>query len=85
MSAQNGNTTPPRTGMRRLILPIEYRHLSIWGRVRIGSGIFLIFCGLATLSVASYGWTAFFLVLAPLEIAAGYWYITIARSASPRT
>ena len=31
MSAQNGNTTPPRTGMRRLILPIEYRHLSIWG------------------------------------------------------
>jgi hypothetical protein len=30
-------------------------------------------------------WTAFWLVLAALNLAVGYWYRTIARSASART
>ena len=29
------------------------------------------------------GWAAFFLVLGALNLAGGYWYITIARSAPP--
>jgi len=33
------------------------------------------------LSYGGYGWAAFFLVLAVLNLAGGYWYLTIARSA----
>jgi hypothetical protein len=33
----------------------------------------------------TYGWAALFLVLAALAFAGGYWELTIARSASPRT
>jgi len=48
------------------------------GIVAAGIGAFL-------LSYGAYGWTAFFLVLAALNLADGYWYLTIARSASLRT
>jgi hypothetical protein len=41
--------------------------------------------GLICLSYGVYGWAAFFLVVAALSLAAGYWYLTIARSASART
>ena len=33
MNAQNENTTPPRTGMRRIIPRFEYRHLRGFGVV----------------------------------------------------
>jgi hypothetical protein len=36
------------------------------------------------LSYSVYGWAAFFLVIAALNLAAGYWYRTIDRSASAR-
>jgi len=36
--------------------------------------------GVLLLSHGSYGWAAPFLVLAALNLAGGYWYITIARS-----
>ena len=41
--------------------------------------------GVVCLSYRVYGWAAFFLVLAALNLAGGYWYVTIARSASART
>jgi hypothetical protein len=82
MYAQNDNTTPSRTGMRRLIPPWEYRHLRAWAGVRIGACIVVAVCGVLTLAYGSYGWTAFWLVLAALEFAGGYWELTIARSAS---
>ena len=48
MNAFNDNTaakglggwwaSPPRTGMRRLIVPYEYRHLRFFGTTRIAGG-----------------------------------------------
>jgi hypothetical protein len=65
-----------------LIRSWEHRHLRFWAIFRIVGGIVLTFCGIATLSVNAYGWTALFLVPAALNLAFGYWEITIARSAS---
>jgi hypothetical protein len=95
MYAQNDNTaakrlrrwwrTPPRPGLQRLIHPWEYRNLRPFARVRIAGGIIAAFAGLMCLSYGVYGWAAFFLALAALEIAGAYWYLTIARSAAART
>jgi hypothetical protein len=94
MSAQNDNTapkglrgwwaSPPRSGMQRLIPPWEYRHLRAWAGVRIASGVALTGLGVVTLSFGgndrkTYGWTAFWLALAAIAFAAGYWEMTIAR------
>jgi hypothetical protein len=34
------------------------------------------------LAYGVYGWAAFFLVLGTLNLAGGYWYLTVARSTS---
>jgi hypothetical protein len=77
--------TPPRPGMQRLIHPWEYRHLSVFGAVRLAGGSVAAAAGVICLSYGVYGWAAFFLVLAALNLAGGYWYLAIARSASART
>ena len=95
MNARNENTaakrlrtwwlSPPRSGMRRLIAPPEYRHLRAFGVTRIVGGIVAAAAGIVCLAYAAYGWAAFFLVVAALSLAGGYWELTIARSPSPRT
>jgi hypothetical protein len=40
--------------------------------------------GVICLSYGVYAWAAFFLVIAALSLGAGYWFLTIARSASTR-
>jgi hypothetical protein len=92
MNAPNDNTAPkrrrgppPRTGMRRLIVPWEYRHLRASGITRIACGSVLAVGGVLLLSYASYRWAALFLVLGALNLAGGCWYMTIARSPSART
>jgi hypothetical protein len=82
MNAPNDNTTPPRTGMRRLIPRFEFRHLRGFGVTRIAGGSVQAAAGLVCLSYGVYGWAAFFLVLAALNLTGGCWYLTIARSAS---
>ena len=77
--------SPPRPGMQRLIFPWEYRHLRVFGVTRIAAGIVQAGIGAFILSYGAYGWAALFLVIGALSLAAGYWYLTIARSASPRT
>ena len=94
MNAPNDNTawkrlrrwwlTPPRPGLQRLINPIEYRHLRGFGVTRIAGGSVAAAAGVICLSYGVYGWAAFFLVIAALNYAGGYWYITIARSAPAR-
>jgi hypothetical protein len=94
MNAQNDNTapkglrgwwaSPPRSGMRRLIAPWEYRHLRAFGVTRIAGGSVAAAAGLVCLSYGVYGWAAFFLVLAALNLAGGSWYLTIDRSAAAR-
>jgi hypothetical protein len=71
--------------MQRLINPREYRHLRVFGSTRIAGGSVAAAAGVVCLSYGVYGWAAFFLVLAALNLAGGYWYLTIARSASART
>jgi hypothetical protein len=69
---------PPRSGMQRLIAPTEYRHLRAFGVTRVAGGIVAAAAGIVCLSYAAYGWAAFFLVIAALDLAAGYWELTIA-------
>ena len=76
---------PPRSGMQRLINPWEYRHLRFSGATRIAGGSVGAVAGAVCLWYSAYGWAAFFLVLAALNLAGGGWYLTLARSASART
>ncbi len=76
--------TPTRPGMQRLIIPWEYRHLRVFGVTRIAGGSVAAAAGVVCLSYGVYGWAAFFLVLGALNLAGGYWYLAIARSASRR-
>ena len=77
--------SPPRTGIRRTISPWEYRHLRGSGLTRIAGGSVLAIGGVLLLSYGAYGWAAPFLVLAALNLAGGYWYVTMAGSESART
>jgi hypothetical protein len=77
--------TPPRPGLQRLIHPWEYRRLRRFAAVRIAGGCVAAFAGIVCLSYAAYGWAAFFLVVAALELASAYWYLAIVRSRSART
>jgi hypothetical protein len=76
---------PPRSGMRRLINPIAYSHPRAFGGMHIAGGSVATVAGVICLSYGVYSWAAFFLVLAALNLAGGYWYLTIARDPSPRT
>jgi hypothetical protein len=82
--------TPPRSGMQRIIIPWEYRHLRFWARVRIVAGIVVAGLGAVTLvggsfTAAAVGWATVFLAGAATQFAVAYWYLTIARSATART
>ena len=95
MNAPNDNTaakglrgwwrSPPRPGMQRLINPCEYRHLRGFGVTRIAGGCIAAAAGVVCLAYGVYPWAAFFLVLGALNLAGGYWYLTVDRSASART
>ena len=95
MNAPNHNTgakglhgwwlSPPRPSLHRLINPWEYRHLRFFGVTRIVGGSAAAAAGVVCLAYGVYGWAAFFLVLASLNVAGGYWYLTITRSACPQT
>lgn len=82
--------SPPRSGMRRILSPWEYRHLRAWAGVRTASGIVLVGLGVVTLAFGgndgkTFGWTMLFLTLAAAEFATAYWELTIVRSVSART
>ena len=91
MSALNDHTpapglrgwwaSPPRTGMQRLIVPYEYRHLRFFGAARIAGGGVAATAGAICLAYDVYGWAAF-LVIGALNLAGGSWYLTVNRSAS---
>lgn len=90
MNAQDDNTAPSRTGMRRIIPRFEFRRLHGMARLRIAAGTVLACLGIITLVGGSFtavaaAWAAFFLVLAALQFSVGYWYLAIIRSAPPRT
>jgi hypothetical protein len=76
--------SPSRPGLQRLIVPYEYRHLRVFGAGRIVGGSVAATAGVVCLSYGVYGWAAFFVALGALNLAGGYWYLTIARSAAAR-
>src|SRR5260370_7048732 len=90
MNAPNDNTaakglrgwwlTPPRTGMQRLILPYEYRHLRFFGGVRIAGGSVAATAGVICLAYGVYGWAAPFLAISALYLAGGSWHLNIPPS-----
>jgi hypothetical protein len=94
MNASNGSTsakglrrwwfTPPRSGLQRLIIPWEYNHLRGFGVTRIAGGSLAAGAGLICLAYGVYGWAAFFLVIGAANLAGGYWYLSIDRSAPAR-
>jgi hypothetical protein len=75
----------PRSGMQCLIVPYEYRHLRFFGTGRIAGGSVAAAAGVICLAYGVYGWAAFFLILGTLNLAGGYWYLTVDRSAPART
>jgi hypothetical protein len=77
--------SPPRSGMQRLISPWEYRHLGAFGVTHVAGASVATAAGIVCLSYGAYGWAAFFLVVGALNLAAGFWYVTIARSPSSGT
>jgi hypothetical protein len=95
MNASNDRTAPrglrgwwlstPRSGTHLLINPMEYRHLRAFGAMRIFGGTVAAGAGLVCLAYEADGWAAFFLSIGALNIAGGYWYLTIDRSAPSRT
>jgi hypothetical protein len=90
MYAQDDNTAPSRTGMRRLIPRFEFRRLHGMARVHIVVGTVLAGLGVITLVGGSFeavaiAWAAFFLVLAALQFSVGCWFLAIIRSAPSRS
>jgi hypothetical protein len=82
-------SSPPRSGMQRIIAPWEYRHLRGVARVRIAAGIVLAGLGAVTLVGGSFTAAAvwvgiLFLAAAAASFAWAAWDLAIARSASTR-
>ena len=88
--------SPQRSGMQRWITPWEYRHLRGSGFTRAAAGGFQLGIGLVLVSLGRkagtdqerrkmYRLSAWFLVPAAGNLAGGYWYTTIASSATGRT
>ena len=55
------------------------------GGTRIAGGSVAAAAGVICLSYGVYGWAAFFLALGALNLAGGYWYLTIDGSAPAGT
>lgn len=58
--------------------------MPLGSRILLGAGVAAA-AGIVCLAYGVSGWAAFFLVVGVLNLAAGYWYLTIARSRSFRT
>jgi hypothetical protein len=72
---------PPRPGLQRLINPWEFRHLRFCGGARVAGGCVAAVPAFICLAYGVWGWAAFFLAIAAANVAGGYWYLSIARSA----
>jgi hypothetical protein len=74
--------TPARPGIDRLIPPWAYRHARFFGVAHMAGGSVAATAGLICLTYGVYGWAAFFLVIAGLNLTGGIWYLTVDRRAS---
>ena len=77
--------SPPRTGIRNIIAPWEYRHLRGFARLHIAAGVVLAGLGLVTVALgggsSEAGWFALvFLAGAAAHMLLAAWLLNIARS-----
>ncbi len=70
-----------RPGIYRLVPPWVYRHPRFFGVGHIAGGVVQAAAGLICLAYGVPGWAAFFLGIAALNLAGGFWYLSIDRSA----
>jgi hypothetical protein len=85
MNAATDNTIHSPTGMRRLISPWALAHLRLSAGIRFAATAVLVTVA-STLFAVGYGALAVLpAVFAVVNFAWGYWELTIARSAVPRT
>jgi hypothetical protein len=82
--------SPPRSGLRLIIHPWEYRHLRGFAQLHIGGGIVLACLALVTLAFGgadtkTYAWAAVFLVPGLAHLALAFWELSIARSQATGT
>lgn len=85
MNASNDNSTPSRTGMRRVISPWAFDHLRLCAAIRFAVSAFLVTLAALLFAFGHGGWAMLPLAGAAVNLAWGYWEMTIARSAAPRT
>jgi hypothetical protein len=85
MNASNDNTTLSRTGMRRVISPWAFDHLRLSANIRFAVTAFLVTLTALLFAFGHDGWAMLPLAGAVVNFAWGYWELTIARSAAPRT
>jgi hypothetical protein len=77
--------SPPRTGLRLIIAPWEYRHLRAFASLRIVGGTVLVCLGLVTLGFGgtdgkTYAWALAFAAAGAAHFAFALWELSIARS-----
>jgi hypothetical protein len=82
--------SPPRSGLRLIIHPWEYRHLRGFARVHIVSCIALACLALITLSAGgtdtkTYAFAMVFAAGAAAHLAVGFWELRIIRSQAAGT
>jgi hypothetical protein len=91
MRAPDDNTAPPRSVMRRLIRPWEYRHIHAVAGIRLAAGGFQLGVGAVLLSLGRqaradrerrtyFRWAAWFLGMGALQLLGGCLDMTVARS-----
>jgi hypothetical protein len=96
MPAPDDNTTPPRSGVRRLISPFELRHLRSAAGLRFTAGGFQLGIGVVLLGLGRRAetaperrkcdrWAAWFLVNAALQLTGGCMDMVADRPARTRT
>jgi hypothetical protein len=93
MHGPDNNATPPRSVIRRLITPWEYRHIHAVAGIRLSAGGFQLGVGSVLLSLGRkaeaasekrtyFRWAAWFLGMGALQLLGGLLDMTVARSQS---
>lgn len=78
-------TSPPRSGLRLIIAPWEYRRLRAFASVRIGAAVVLASLAFVTLgfggtNAKTYSWAIAFFAAGAAHFAFACWELSIARS-----
>ncbi|MBV9607831.1 MAG: hypothetical protein JO027_22140 [Solirubrobacterales bacterium] len=79
--------SPPRSGLRLIIAPWEYRHLRAFAGLRIAGGLVLFSVSALTLGFGgndakTYSWALAFLAAGAGHLAYAFWELSIVRSQS---